>query len=121
MREIKFRAWDTFHSKIVNWEEVKDCFRGISWDTVISDYPLMQFTGFLDKNGKEVYERDIVESRWGKGQVFMRLGCWFVELQSELGYFPSNEIEIIGNIYESKHLLNNKSVSCQRKDGKKNE
>ena len=79
---------------------------------------LMQYTGVKDKNGKEIYEGDIVKiiKLEGYGEYCEqveytgRIECYISEfriqpLNLRLSDESTVEIEIIGNIYENKNLL----------------
>lgn len=89
MREIKFRAWDTILKMWTNYRieddmiyiMVKTAGTWIRHD-VRNDwrFQLMQFTWLKDKNGKEIFEWDIVEElvgphRWVSEIIFMN-GCF---------------------------------------------
>lgn len=79
----------------------------------IEEIELMQSTGLRDKNGKEIFEGDVLTSQNYpvKGVVEFRteLGLWVYYLK-EYSYFEylgnvAGSKEIIGNIYENKELL----------------
>src|SRR5258708_30441723 len=114
MREIKFRAWNTdkqtMHTVTKLYAPNGVCnTMELDGEGAYGDlFPLMQFTGLHDKNGKEIYERDIVKGcpvengeetltvEWRDGG--MRLGYYTDAL-------AGTELEIIGNIYKNTYLL----------------
>ena len=115
-REIKFRAWDKSCDKMRGENGIKDCFSLRSDGVYNDDYILMQFTGLKDKNGKEVYEADIVIHdgekivvNYGIQSVDAFEGAgfnlWSFYGQKLGGFRLQSEIEIIGNIYENPELL----------------
>lgn len=71
-------------------------------------YVLMQFTGLLDKNGKEIYEGDIVEwqtdSEGGNSRMVASFDFEGGQRVITSPYINSTS-EVIGNIYENKELL----------------
>ena len=119
-REIKFRAYHHLTKKIINPEEVSNKTLGknpIEWHNE-RKWTLMQYTGLKDKNGKEIYEGDIVSIEYGKGVVeysekqAMFIINWIGDNEAyneSLAYNPRNyiygktrkDIEVIGNIYEN--------------------
>ena len=112
MRTIKFRAWDKIKGQMfvpssLNWKEdvlwVCDVHGNTrhEFELVREHHNLMQFTGLLDKNGREVYEGDILDTRYGRMKVYdIHSLCGDINMPDE------DEREIIGNIYSDPHLLN---------------
>jgi len=136
MREIKFRAWNDELKCFVPPEVFAVGFTGNIWQVgydendipIISTTKLIhlsQYTGLKDKNGKEVYEGDII--KWKDGLHKLRAVVGFEnyieegDLDSDvrilgfcakyndgefgIGTFPISEVEVIGNIYENPELL----------------
>ena len=103
MREIKFRAWETIDGVMWEWPAVIQFgFKILTDPTHIT----MQYTGLKDKNGKEIYEGDIVSFKVGKGMVAWDDGSAGFVVENELMavvYFK--ETEVIGNIYENPELV----------------
>ncbi|MBC1378070.1 hypothetical protein HB795_14905 [Listeria welshimeri] len=117
MRVIEFRAWDKevkemdYNPSVIEiWQNkpINEQFRLESEEKLV----WMQYTGLKDKNGKKIFEGDIVDISvydrldWSsiKGKVVFLNGAWLVE---DVGHFAitlqseTNEIEIIGNVYEN--------------------
>lgn len=131
MRTIKFRAWDKENKAMVELRTVESWSDGsyicrpkdaklqpIVAYTEPSEYTsiIMQFTGLLDKNGKEIYEGDIVktwlnrvsENKYIHQVVFAKNGFklqypHIEDIYEELDC--RDNIEVIGNLYENPELL----------------
>lgn len=124
MRKIKFRAWLKPDGFMADVGEIHFCRGGIiahgpgvhlgnGWASC--NYPfnhecaivLMQFTGLYDKNGKEIFEGDVVKQDDYIGYVEYDINTASFKGVSECGYFflLKDKIEVIGNIFENPHLL----------------
>ncbi len=83
-----------------------------------SRHKLMQFTGFFDKNGTEIFEGDIIQSKMGYHEIWWnaKRGSWgtsnFVSTHKYKLTDSLHHCEVIGNIYEgeTKQLLNYKGL-----------
>lgn len=117
MREIKFRAWDKRNKVMLHSKELDGFFKVFPGS---ENEILMQYTGLKDKNGKEIYEGDILKDTLDNLYIvdFIR-GCFYLKTRYEkngewLEWLPMSEITQlaepenfyrIGNIYENPELL----------------
>ena len=112
----KFRAWNSETKEIEVFktqEEISELFLALSADDGF--YSIMQSTGLKDKNGKEIFEGDIVDYK-GRKAIVKWHGSYasfiyrFVnELQERVSewhplFLAYYHFEIIGNIYENPEL-----------------
>lgn len=124
MREFKFRAWDTEKQEMatVNFIGLNDYEVGMEDEECRrwrATYPyvcrLMQYTNLKDKNGKEIYEGDILKVKLDGGEevnLYVKYvkgeyrvvneGRWEDSLYA---YMYFGDVEIVGNIYENEDLI----------------
>lgn len=109
MREFKFRLWDSKqegmincprYSKGIGLVEINSCFKQAQEDGFV----IMQFTGLKDRNGKDIFEGDIIKTWSGLIKVVEfrkgEFGAWI--MGESLGL---NDCEILGNLYQNPELL----------------
>lgn len=124
-REIKFRCWDSNEKKWLKNFEIhmydgeshlhENYYTELNDDDEPNRYIISQYIGVNDKNGKEIYEGDIIESSFYKYEIkYVKLdgGCGCGRQNSPgdgLGFnIPWYEIEkysIVGNIFENPELI----------------
>jgi uncharacterized phage protein (TIGR01671 family) len=146
MREIKFRGYFKRANKWVygflNIDLYKTIYSiitpipsDIQKETAVVKESMGQYTGLKDKNGKEIYEGDIV--RWTKrqyfdcsraeieneqiiiGTIFWYETMWGIKTTDDNGfllmpyYIETDEFKVIGNIYENPELLKGGETACK--------
>lgn len=120
MREIKFRAWDGKRMiKIFAHIGKNGRMYTIHHWGEEPKYEVMQYTGLKDKNGKQIYEGDVVLGKFNLDEVedyiYLTLTEEEKKTQSKLFHIEDifypytnpipEDLEIIGNVYENPELL----------------
>ena len=141
MKNIKFRAWDKDYEKMTYFDDEDyeykppfvfrldqvfkkdsnyDDYEDFEYNDITDKVEIMQYTGLHDKNGKEIFEGDIVncQTKYGKAKAIIKFidGKFVAYWDSKITH-PKNghhiacydinkRFEVIGNIYENKELLN---------------
>jgi uncharacterized phage protein (TIGR01671 family) len=97
MREIKFRAWRSDFEEMI-YNEFHITADGAVYSFGLApECVLMQFTGLLDKNGKEIYEGDIVKTDWqhdGTTNYDYEIIGWVVWFEAGLQYYLESKKEM---------------------------
>lgn len=107
--EIKFRAWCNINNEMIYQTKKIDMFKyNIYNRTILQKYDIvMQWSGLLDKNGKEIYECDIIKD--GLRFLFVKFtngGFNFFTKYGELHKnIDTNYLEVVGNIFENYDLF----------------
>lgn len=127
-RELKFRIWDKKESEYMCLGATGiDALTGEVVDYYLDattlekeDYIIEQYTGLKDKNGKEIYEGDIIrvdsffdyetvsdyEVAWDEDFLSYHLKCiQGVNYDNDLGDISESACEIIGNIHENQERM----------------
>lgn len=128
MRELKFRAWDNYHKEFIfdaqatydNQCRGKGSIHHESFQEVLEDENCIveQSTGLKDKNGKEIYEGDILGGIWEGGYI------GYCEKCKQFQYYSCGEcmacsgdvhwheiveddgkLEVISNVHENPELV----------------
>ena len=128
---VRFRVWIKTEKRMIETDDLLDIDyenkeivtqqvyfeNGLPDDRDIYCYDfdeieLMQSTDMVDKNGKEIFEGDIVKCSGLLGTIESFKAMWicsFVKYNNyqKVGFF-AQEIEVVGNIYENPELLEDK-------------
>ena len=137
-REIKFRAWDDYSKSFIEDDEYliglngkfyrMDFYSGVEnyeegnlvWNE-LQNITLSQFTGLLDKNGKEIFEGDLLQYDGYNFKLINKEKIYQIKYDDNLAQYYSYNLEnsfdtflvvrawkeskIIGNIYQNPELL----------------
>ena len=134
MRTIKFRAWDKEKGKMLSHEVLMNQEWNLlrpMYQPKTSNWVMLQFTGLHDKNGKEVFEGDVLGGSYENTSVHFCDKCKSYQLSmEEYGCMAcqgdvhwsevvedEKELEVIGNIYEQSHIKEEKVKEIPQFEG----
>ena len=116
-----YRVWHKIEKRFVDLRTIDfelqsigyDCYREAHYYDVakFDEIVFQQFTGFVDRNGKDIYEGDFLGEKFDpitfyEGKFIARLrGARLFDLEEF--WEDGQEPEVIGNIFENSELLNN--------------
>ena len=118
MKTIKFRIYDKQQNKMIESGATPTMLESFFEHTAVlhtkDEMPYQQFTGLLDKQGKEIYEGDIlkttailasdkIDDNYFNVEVKWNICGWIAN--GSLGEYQCRISEVIGNIYENPELI----------------
>jgi uncharacterized phage protein (TIGR01671 family) len=123
MKDIEFRAWDIKNKKMIYVDEYSSFHKHMTWTGLVYengkllDYIMLQYTGLKDKNGKKIFEGDVLrikETYIGdsiikeyNGYIYFENGSFNITGEASFDTLAVNASywEVIGNIYENLELV----------------